>query len=697
SLFLRKERNQFMLNIDSLASGFSAYLENLNSISTKDYSTTNSTYDIFKYPDEFKQYLKNETNNSGEILYMSVDEILNLEIENGKLVVPDEDEEEGLPAEDELQASETETDSQTATEESEVTEESEEISADETVSDETGETTADSETTDDNESLDVLSDLINQMLEMDEVKSVVDVDGNDEIDEEELENFINKINEYDDDEENLSLTDILSAMEDINNNEFSLSDTETEEDTDDVEDVDSTGAIDSADSNGTTGATGSSGGGSGVSGSSGNYSSGSSGTQEKTLDNMTEAELKSELKTANNDLSDKKSALEAIYNGTDSTIKKAQDDVDDAYNEYRNQLLEIDEGLAKEVDDLKKQQDKKQSEIDSKEIEISNQECAVSDAQTNYNNAVSTTKTLKASLSELENADTSDMDSSEKSAITSKISALKSKISESEKNEETTKTAWDEAKTKLEELNNSKTTLESEKSELDKQMSDLETKITENNPDIKNYLEKYNEAKENLETTKQNAVESAKKDIQESQDYVDEVNTAINNYDNKQITKEYALQDGSGEELTEFALGLEGKTASEMQQLMQSAGCQFDDCAWCADFVTYCLKQVYGDDIPGDFTSTCSNTAYCPTIESWAKSNGSYTQDSSQVQPGDLILYGSGVASHIGIVTSVNSDGTVNTIEGNTTNDSGGYGSGYVNAHSNVSNARSFVRLSALS
>ena len=56
----------------------------------------------------------------------------------------------------------------------------------------------------------------------------------------------------------------------------------------------------------------------------------------------------------------------------------------------------------------------------------------------------------------------------------------------------------------------------------------------------------------------------------------------------------------------------------------------------------------------------------------------------------------SGEAKHIGMVTSVNPDGSVNTIEGNTSDDNNNYNKGFVNEHHNVSNAMGYVLMSKL-
>ena len=77
--------------------------------------------------------------------------------------------------------------------------------------------------------------------------------------------------------------------------------------------------------------------------------------------------------------------------------------------------------------------------------------------------------------------------------------------------------------------------------------------------------------------------------------------------------------------------------------------------SWCADFASWVLTHA-GYNF---------NDPYCPSIVAKAKANGTWTHSP---QPGDLVLYDwddDGVSDHVGIVKSVNSDGSIQTIEGN--------------------------------
>ena len=82
---------------------------------------------------------------------------------------------------------------------------------------------------------------------------------------------------------------------------------------------------------------------------------------------------------------------------------------------------------------------------------------------------------------------------------------------------------------------------------------------------------------------------------------------------------------------------------------------------WCAAAVTAWFKAAGADTPPGP--------ASCDSWMSWAKKNGTF---SPNPVPGAAILYGSSVDSnHIGIVERIAADGTVYSIEGNTSGGSG--------------------------
>jgi hypothetical protein len=78
---------------------------------------------------------------------------------------------------------------------------------------------------------------------------------------------------------------------------------------------------------------------------------------------------------------------------------------------------------------------------------------------------------------------------------------------------------------------------------------------------------------------------------------------------------------------------------------------------WCATFVSWAAAQA-GAPI-GDNGSGSASVA---AIADWASRTGRLMPASSTPSPGDLIVFGD---RHIGIVESVNADGSLTTVEGN--------------------------------
>ena len=96
---------------------------------------------------------------------------------------------------------------------------------------------------------------------------------------------------------------------------------------------------------------------------------------------------------------------------------------------------------------------------------------------------------------------------------------------------------------------------------------------------------------------------------------------------------------------------------------------------WCADFVSYVVKETYkekGLPIPKNFGSH-----RVEKIKQWGIKNNKYLSTvgkenkaqfiAQNIKPGNLMILRENNASHIGIVTKVNKDGSFETIEGNVT------------------------------
>ena len=78
------------MGIEALKLGFINYLKELSEKTSKEYSVENSDVSIFEYSSEFKSYISDELSVSSEFSSMSVNDILDMEVSNGKLVNPNE-------------------------------------------------------------------------------------------------------------------------------------------------------------------------------------------------------------------------------------------------------------------------------------------------------------------------------------------------------------------------------------------------------------------------------------------------------------------------------------------------------------------------------------------------------------------------------------------------------------------------------
>ncbi|MBC7460493.1 MAG: CHAP domain-containing protein [Thermoleophilia bacterium] len=98
-----------------------------------------------------------------------------------------------------------------------------------------------------------------------------------------------------------------------------------------------------------------------------------------------------------------------------------------------------------------------------------------------------------------------------------------------------------------------------------------------------------------------------------------------------------------------------------------TAGAENTPGPWCAYFVSWVAQQS-GAPVGGGG----NGTGYVPTLEAWGKQeNRWYDRGAQAPQPGDIVVFdwaGDGVGDHTGIVERVDPDGTVHTIEGNSSN-----------------------------
>jgi CHAP domain-containing protein len=98
----------------------------------------------------------------------------------------------------------------------------------------------------------------------------------------------------------------------------------------------------------------------------------------------------------------------------------------------------------------------------------------------------------------------------------------------------------------------------------------------------------------------------------------------------------------------------DGPQIAEYRTAVQGA---YAGAPWCAYFASWCARQA---GVPlGDHGQGFGSVS---EITDWARQTGRLTQTPA---PGELILFGT---QHVGIVKSVNADGSLTTVEGNASN-----------------------------
>lgn len=372
--------------------------------------------------------------------------------------------------------------------------------------------------------------------------------------------------------------------------------------------------------------------------------------------------------------------LSSVNSGESEQLSGLKQAMDDAYNAYQDAMSE-DEAKNPEIAGLKERQESVKTEIETnstnilnKKSEISTKENEISEQNTCISGFKSELSTLKAQLSSIpanSSAEGSEEANAQLEAQREQIRALINL-----KNEEISL-----AEEKLSRLEDEKSSLESELENLETEKSDLENTEAEIQKEIeetvsettKNAMEAYNSAKETFENQKASLSEKIQNEISTIQSEIEEVEAQITEARNKEYKEgNYEMK---GSDVTDLATQYEGLNNDRMKEIMTSEGARFDDGVWCADFVTHMMKKVYGENgTPDDFANTCELFCSCQEIANWGEERGRTTTDSSEVKAGDAIIIRTDSGGlHIGLVVSVNEDGTINTIEGNTAGDDGVY------------------------
>ncbi|MCR5261610.1 MAG: CHAP domain-containing protein [Candidatus Gastranaerophilales bacterium] len=492
-----------------------------------------------------------------------------------------------------------------------------------------------------------LAGIVEELMSIDEVQAAADADGDGELNEEELANFVQSMMAADGDESNFTYEDIDKALEKMGINLDDVAEKAIEEALDENKDVkkdeeeekvkDTEKAEKADKTNKAEKATGASpasapSGSSGSGGASGNYGGGGSNpVQQKKV-------------TAADELEELEKQRKEIISEADKNIETKEKEKDDLVNNNDK----ISEDLKKEYNTAKDEAKKAEDTVNKTEQSISDNESKLSGIECN----ISALEGEKSSLK----TDTDDKDINKQNQ--DRLSEIESKLSKQQ-----------EEKSKLEEkISQDKQNLEQYKQTQEEKaqaLAEVEKKLAEADPQLKTKLEKVNKELGDLKTQKTNDVAEIDKKIETKR------KEAKSEAKEAGVNKGKAANDiGSG--LVALAEKYMGKNEADGSYKMFTNGRAE---AWCADFVTYIVKeyaQQQGLSIKDGFGSPA-----VANLMSWAQQNNCFTSVSdmggdarqkllqNDLHPGDVIIWKSAGASHTGIIRSINSDGTFETVEGN--------------------------------
>lgn len=385
---------------------------------------------------------------------------------------------------------------------------------------------------------------------------------------------------------------------------------------------------------------------------------------------MSEEDMQKELEKKETTLQTKQEALNAVYDGTNPTVKSWNNAVDEAYQfllgqlEYRKVNQELIESLNNQVALISA----KEAEISEKDSEISTQKTTVSNAKTAYESAVSTRETLESALSSMQGKSSDDPD--EQAQIDAQISRLEGEVAAARAAESEAEAQLKEEEEKLDKLEEEKARLEDELVELNAQKSEIEAKIIETEPNIKEAIQIYNDKKKQADAAKETVLNNAKNAVEVAQQDVVAVKELINDNENRNLSLEYS-SNFVGRDIAQFALEFLGYNEADASAdiFLEKWHSSSSQTGWCAAFVSYIYEHMPSSDKIPQWYKDIENQYWQVNVHRAAEEAGAII-DSSQAETGDIVLYdydGDGTMQHIGIVLAVEGNKLI-TIDGNSGN-----------------------------
>ena len=353
-----------------------------------------------------------------------------------------------------------------------------------------------------------------------------------------------------------------------------------------------------------------------------------------------------------------KDKLDKIENEEIPELEKQREETIQEYDEKiedeKKNLDELIEENKEELGKLGEDYDKKQKEIEQCDSKISEYDTKINDEKSKKHESESTLANLEAELGALD-TETNDEEINKtnkerKSEIETQLKELKEKIAQNDK--------------KIEEYEKSQEEQKELKSQKQAELSAIQDKIAKENPDIAQKMEDIQSNIEKLESEKETKVEEIDKEIEtkreEAKKYQEEIGKKTGEAES--LTGSKMVQDALELAQQELQKGVHETTGNndgaEIDKYRNGAA---NGQPWCASFVSW----IYGAGQNSDNAATFGYDASVAGIRSKAQSAGYYAAKGSYTpQAGDLMIQENN-ASHVGVVTGVDADGTIHTIEGN--------------------------------
>lgn len=613
------------MDFSSIKSGFLNYLEEKFNksevIQTQDgneivQASSNkvipdSEISVFLYNNDFKNYLVSEVGADSSIFSKSVNEIMDMEFVNGKLVENEETNSDSFETEsqDNEQNAEqvnmsisvaNEENGQVAPQEADAanismnilndalsngsvisaldSNQTGEVDKEEFteflngVKNENGEITLDGLTNALKEIIapenkgqeETVDSYLNAIYENPSVINALDVDGDGQISDEEKSKFLEYVKQNYANGSELTLQALKDAFQSIIDGSFSYDKGVEEQKSVDETVIPASASPNEAAASGGSGGSSpvnSAGGSSGASGSSGTSGSGgysggngvsssgaSSAPKGKTLE-----ELEQEKTTKEGELSDAREAVNDVYSGENSEVKSAKQAEEDAKTKY-DEAVKNDEKIS---DELKNKRETNLNNIateennrDTKKTEINNKESEISSLESDLSSAESEVSALSDALSALEGQSSDDPEKQQE--IETKKAEVQKKKEEAEKKVKELKGEIETKKGEKSDLESELQTIESNLEDLNETKAQIEEEISKNcEPETKAAMDAYNKAKKNTEKVKDTEAEKAKGVVDTKQSELDSINKQIDEKKAEETKRENSVSD-NGEFIDAF-------------------------------------------------------------------------------------------------------------------------------------------------